>query len=318
VRALEFDIQARTPNGAEYDPLVVVEGVESWPAEPDYSQLEDGGRLKDEACDFEAHWDLRRTEEKTLRVTKDFDFVVLAVGGGAVAFLTKELAERHQRWRLMLDNLKTVATQAFQLWLKEDIHSLGWSQPPATVSAFVKPFDTWADMSQVVPQESWPTMPRAAAYFCNALPDGNGDIADKSYALERSEQVKRNAIAFLGRDIGLLMPGLMDESGAFRWDTLCTYDPSTERLVGESRFSSQYWAANVNPSDRYVQAMPGTLAHRISPLDNSIDNFTIAGDWTDCGFNEGCVEAAIMSGRLAAHALSGRPALTEIIGYDHP
>jgi hypothetical protein len=46
---------------------------------------------------------------------------------------------------------------------------------------------------------------------------------------------------------------------------------------------------------------------------------TIAGDWTDCGFNEGCVEAAVMSGRLAAHALTGaKPALDDIIGFNHP
>jgi hypothetical protein len=32
----------------------------------------------------------------------------------------------------------------------------------------------------------------------------------------------------------------------------------------------------------------------------------------------GCVEAAMMSGRLAAHAISGLPALEDIIGFDHP
>ena len=74
----------------------------------------------------------------------------------------------------------------------------------------------------------------------------------------------------------------------------------------------------MNPSDRYVLALPGSLKHRISPLDNSYDNLTIAGDWTDCGFNEGCVEAAVMSGRLAAHAISQSPPLEDIIGYDHP
>ena len=36
------------------------------------------------------------------------------------------------------------------------------------------------------------------------------------------------------------------------------------------------------------------------------------------GFNAGCVEAAVMSGRLAAAALSGLPALEDIVGYDHP
>jgi uncharacterized protein with NAD-binding domain and iron-sulfur cluster len=75
---------------------------------------------------------------------------------------------------------------------------------------------------------------------------------------------------------------------------------------------------NVNPSDRYTIAPPGSLRHRISPLDNTYDNLTIAGDWTDCGFNEGCVEAAVMSGRLAAHAIAHWPPLEQIIGYDHP
>ncbi|MFN3592824.1 MAG: FAD-dependent oxidoreductase, partial [Thermaurantiacus sp.] len=76
--------------------------------------------------------------------------------------------------------------------------------------------------------------------------------------------------------------------------------------------------ANVNPTDRYSLSLPGTLRHRISPLDCTYDNFTIAGDWTDCGFNEGCVEAAVMSGLLAAHAISGSPRLEEITGFDHP
>ena len=88
--------------------------------------------------------------------------------------------------------------------------------------------------------------------------------------------------------------------------------------VGEERFNSQFWSANVNPSDRYVQSPPKTTRFRISPLDNTYDNLTIAGDWTACGLNVGCVEAAVMSGRLAAHALSGSPALEDIVGYDHP
>ena len=76
--------------------------------------------------------------------------------------------------------------------------------------------------------------------------------------------------------------------------------------------------ANVNPSDRYTLSLPGSLIYRISPLDRTYDNLTIAGDWTDCGFNAGCVEAAVMSGMLAAHAISRVPRLNEIIGYDHP
>jgi predicted NAD/FAD-dependent oxidoreductase len=90
------------------------------------------------------------------------------------------------------------------------------------------------------------------------------------------------------------------------------------RAPDRSRFDSQFWVANVNPTDRYTQSIPGSSEHRISPLDNTYDNLTLAGDWTDCGLNLGCVEAAVMSGRLAAHALSGSPALEGIVGFDHP
>ena len=64
--------------------------------------------------------------------------------------------------------------------------------------------------------------------------------------------------------------------------------------------------------------MPGETKYRISPLDRTFDNLTIAGDWTECGLSLGCVEAAVMSGLLASNALSGFPALDAIVGYDHP
>ena len=86
----------------------------------------------------------------------------------------------------------------------------------------------------------------------------------------------------------------------------------------DKRFGTQYWRANVNPSDRYVIHTPGDFRSRISPLDMSYDNLTIAGDWTDSGFSSGCVEGAVMSGLLAASALSGFPRLEDIIAYDHP
>ena len=74
----------------------------------------------------------------------------------------------------------------------------------------------------------------------------------------------------------------------------------------------------MNPTDRYTLCLPGSVEHRISPLDNNYDNLTIAGDWTDSGYNHGCVESAVMSGRLAAHAIAGSPALEDIVAFDHP
>ena len=257
-------------------------------------------------------------------MSHDFDFVVLGVSVGAIPYVCREIVSRDKRWRAMVENVKTVATQAFQIWMREDMSQLGWTEPPVIISAFVKPFDTWSDMGHCVPEESWVNPPRSVAYFCNILSDPPvpPDRSDKGYPTKRNREVQQNAIRYLNDHIHHLWPNAVERFGQFRWELLVDPNerrsPKSSSRPTEKRFDSQYWKANVNPTDRYVLALPGTLEHRISPLDNTYDNLTICGDWTDCGFNEGCVEAAIMSGRLAAHAIGQSPPLEDIIGYDHP
>jgi hypothetical protein len=79
-----------------------------------------------------------------------------------------------------------------------------------------------------------------------------------------------------------------------------------------------YAVANVEGAARYTLSLPGSIDSRISPLDRSVANMTIAGDWTACGLDAGCMESAVMSGMLAAHALSGAPEFNDIVGFDHP
>jgi uncharacterized protein with NAD-binding domain and iron-sulfur cluster len=328
VAALEFDVQAlikpdagsNGSDGVEYQPLVDIRGLPCWPSTPDYSQLIDGERLRDEGRDFECFWDTRKVTNRTLEVGKDFDFVVLGVGIGAVPHVCSEIVGRDARWRDMVEHVRSVPSQAFQIWMNADMQELGWDKPPTTLSAFVKPFDTWADMGHLIDQESWQAKPHSIAYFCNVLADEDAGRSDTDYPRRRSAEVRDNAVRFLNENIRHLWPNAARDGGGFRWDLLL--DPAAPGAVSadddESAFSSQFWTANVNPTDRYTLALPGTLKYRISPLDNTYDNLTICGDWTDCGFNEGCVEAAVMSGRLAAHALCKQPALEDIIGYDHP
>ncbi|MFT3768298.1 MAG: NAD(P)-binding protein [Minicystis sp.] len=320
VEALEFDVQAEIEGGGEYQPLIDIDGLPCWPADPDWKQLKDGERLRAEGWKFESHWDKRKTGTKTLRVGEDFDLVLLAVGVGAVRHVTRELIDRDPRWRTMVDNARSVPTQAFQIWASADMKDLGWDESPINISGFVEPFDTWADMTHLVPVERWPEAPRSIAYFCSVLADApEADQARAEFPVEKREEVRRNAVRFLDRDVVHLWPKAQRAPGEFRWEILMDHrGDAAPEASGWQRFESQYWTANVNPTDRYALSLPGTLQHRISPLDHTYDNFTIAGDWTDCGFNEGCVEAAVMSGLLAAHALSGSPRLDEIVGYDHP
>jgi uncharacterized protein with NAD-binding domain and iron-sulfur cluster len=319
VEALQFDVQANIKHGREYQPLIDVRGLPCWPSLPDYDQLVDGERLKTEHRDFESHWDRRKVGVKTLQVVKDFDCVVLGVGLGAIPYVCSELVARDQRWDDLVTHCKTSATQSFQLWMREDVESLGWRHDQCTVTGFVDPFDTWADMRHLLTEETWRVPPRAIAYFCAVLPDSESPPkrSDNHYPSRCRDRVRQNAIRFLNRQVRHLWPRAA-QGNKFRWELLM--DPANPRreTSDESAFETQFWTANVNPSDRYCLTLPGTVRYRISPLDNTYDNLTVIGDWTACGFNQGCVEAAVMSGRLGAHAISGFPRLENIIGYDHP
>jgi uncharacterized protein with NAD-binding domain and iron-sulfur cluster len=321
VVALELDVQAHVRGGAAYEPLVDVQGLPCWPSQADYRQLEEGERLLTDGVDFESHWDQRRVATRTLEVGRDFDLVVLGIGLGAVPSVCGELVATNARWRAMVDHVRTVATQAFQVWLAPPLDDLGWRRGPIVVCGFEEPFDTWADMRHLLAAEGR-SEARTLAYFCNALPD-EGPLPsrrDPAFPEGQRARVRANAIRFLREDLRHLWPSATDRAGGFRWRELVGGDgrASGAAAADERAFDSQFWTANVNPSDRYVLSLPGSSRYRISPLDRTYDNLTIAGDWTDCGLNAGCVEAAVMSGRLAAHSISRRPALEEIIGYDHP
>ncbi len=305
VDTLDMTVQAEVKEDGTYDPLVDVKGLPCWPSLPNYDQLKYGRQLAKAGWNPEEADDDRTADTKTLKVGEDFDFAVLAVGFGAVPGLCGELIAAEPKWKRMTEEVKTVATQAFQVWLTENVDDLGWDEPPINISGYVEPFDTWADMRQLIKVEDWQDDPKSIAYFCSVLPDTQtGENAH--------EIVRQSAITFLNRDVAHFWPGAVNEDG-FDWDLLAGAEGS-----GEARFDSQFWTANTAPTERYVLSLPGSLEHRISPLDNRFDNFTIAGDWTGCGHQAGCVEAAVMSGLLAASALSGAPQLSHIIGYDHP
>jgi uncharacterized protein with NAD-binding domain and iron-sulfur cluster len=318
VQSLEFDVQAKVKGGGEYQPLIEVHNLPSWPSQPDYAQLVDGAKLKREGRAFESAWDDRRAGVKKLTVSRHFDFTVLGVSVAVLPDVAQELIEHAPRWREMVRHAKTVPTQAFQIWMRKSTAELGWPHPPANLSGFVEPFDTWAEMSHLVPEEDWREPVRSIAYFCSVLPDAaqEGVSVSEAFHREQKEAVRANAVAFLNSGAGTLWPRAVHK-GEFRWELLAAEGKSNAR-IGSKRFDTQYWAANVNPSDRYVQTLPGSVTHRLSPLDMTFDNLTIAGDWTATGLDSGCIESAVMSGLLAAHAISGKPGLHEIVGYDHP
>jgi hypothetical protein len=229
-----------------------------------------------------------------------------------------ELIERRREWRDMVANVRTVATQALQLWLRHDEPALGWDRPGSTITGYAKPFDTWASMPQVIDAEAWPDddRPGTVGYFCGTLPAPwpvPPDVDGIAFARRWHERVEANARKLLGEDLAHLLPGAVRPDG-FRWDLLCGADGRT----GPDALGTQFWRANVDPSDRYVQSVAGTDRFRLRPDESGFDNLYLAGDWTDCGLNAGCIEAAVLSGLEAANAVTGRSRFHRIAGLYLP
>ena len=91
--------------------------------------------------------------------------------------------------------------------------------------------------------------------------------------------------------------------GEFDWQ--CLLDPNHQ--VGESRFDSQYWRANVDPSERYVMSVVDSSKYRLKTDETLFANLLITGDWIKTGVNAGCVEAAVMAGMQTSRVICGLP-----------
>src|SRR5262245_8617889 len=288
--------------GDDYQPLIRIRGLPAFPNRPDLAQRDAGKELlghdlESQLCDWP---DAGRV---TLTAGRDYDALVLAVSVGMLPHTCGELIDASERWRSMVERVGTVATQAFQTWLRVDERSLGWSSAAATVTGCGAPFDTFASLSQTLPFEEWPNdeRPLTATSFCAALPE-----AAIREAPDPREVVRANAVSFLESRSPMLWPGAVDAHGGFKWDLLCADGSGSAAASGQARFASQYWRANVDPSDRYVQSLPGSGQYRLRADDSGFDNLFLAGDWIDSGLNAGCIEAATLGGMQAANAILGQ------------
>ena len=314
-RQVNLKAQADDPN-AEYAPLVDVLKLPCWPSEPLYDQIVEGDELQSRAINLESSWTPWKDTggELTLRAGEDFDDVILGISLGAFKYICPELVEANQQWSDMVENISTVQTQAMQLWLRPDAAGLGWPYKPTILTSYVEPMDTWGDMSHLIPRENWPAdqQPGSIAYFCGPLKDAAEippPFTDPDFPQREADRVKKVCLDWLNNDPGPIWPdAVKPNSPELNYDLLI--DPAGGE--GQTRFDSQYWRANINPSDRYVLSEPGTTIYRLPPGQSGFSNLYLAGDWVKTHINAGCVEAAVMGGLMASQAICGYP--KEIIG----
>jgi uncharacterized protein with NAD-binding domain and iron-sulfur cluster len=292
-----------------YEPLVTVKGLPCWPAEPRWEQIKGGGEMSKhpEEHDFESAWCLDEVGPPVeLEYGTHFDLVILGISIGALPDVAPLLIEASPRWKAMIDWTKTVATQSLQLWLTPTLSDLGWAAGSTVLTSYAEPFDSWGEMSHLIVREGWeaPDVPRSIEYFCGVLADvvPRPLFTDPSFPASQAAGVKANAIHWLDENTRPLWPDACAPAPSNGLDYSKLFDPKNR--LGKARLDEQFWRANIDPTERYVLSVPGSVSKRLPPGDSDFANLYLAGDWTKTTLNGGCAEAAIESGVLAARAIT--------------
>lgn len=289
VRAIEVAVQAKLADGcAEYQPLVDVDGLPCWPSVPDWSQLAvDGDRP-----DFEDP-DSKASSTRELYVDSHFDHVVLATPVRVAERIASALADASPAWRTMFASVKTIATQAVQLWLTRGTNDVGFSPEGGTLMGTYRatPLSTLGDVSHVLRLEHWPVgeAPAGLVYACGPLLQTSAVTASVGDVLRTGQPLFPRAFATDG----------------FSWEVLAV--PPMSALVGEARLDAQHLRENRRPSEQFTLSLPKTIAQRIAPHRSGFANLVVAGDWTRTGLDISNSEAACLSGRIAARAIADEP-----------
>jgi hypothetical protein len=179
------------------------------------------------------------------------------------------------------------------------------------IGAFIDPLGNIADMSRLIPQEGWQdparkgakNLPLGLLFLCGVFQDDAPPPPAGRPQPDYVADAQAKARQILADWVANAAPAIMPNIGG---DVL--FVPSEVAGGNVPAINLQYAGANVGPAHRYITSFPGTITARIPPDCRQrvgVSNLLLAGDWTDNGFNAGCLEAAVTSGRMAARAVIG-------------
>ncbi|NOT41923.1 MAG: NAD(P)-binding protein [Alphaproteobacteria bacterium] len=295
------------PGTIQYDPLEVVQNLQTWPSEPLCGQIANDTQLKASKINLESAWAAKWPDEQpfSLNLGSDFDEVLLGISYGALPEIARELFAANQQWKDWKALSGTTVTIGLQLWLTKTLTDVGWKGAGTApiVSTFEPDLSTWADMSHLLPLEDWPAagpQPKAIVYLTGTafVPTPPPSPGPNDYPAVSLAAVRTAVTAWLAENMPRVWPNAVT-AGAFDWSVLV--DP--DNGVGPARLDAQYLRVNVEPSERYVLSPPGSTMLRPRSDQSGFSNLWLAGDWTLNGINGGSIEAAAMSGRRAAGAI---------------
>ena len=203
---------------------------------------------------------------------------------------------------------------AMQLWIKPGLKDLGmdlkqWGFPDGSrpnLVTYASPQYSWIDMSQVLPFEDWGNeQPGVLVYYTGSFLDSQviPPFSDTNYPEEQLVRVMRISEQWLRDNMGWFFPGATTPEYPEGMKFGVIHDFSDKATTDYAILQTQFFRANVNPTDRYTLSLPGTNQYRLKVDETGFDNLVITGDWTNFGVNVGYYEGAIISGLQAGQAI---------------
>jgi uncharacterized protein with NAD-binding domain and iron-sulfur cluster len=238
---------------------------------------------------------VNRPTKKIVLTRSDFDYVVSAIPIGALIESIPQVAALPPIAKAIA-TITTIPTQSIQLWLDQTPADMGWTYGQTMLGSFARPFNSCADMAQVLTQEHWDGE-KGVLYFSDVFDGATTD------PVAGAAIVRTQAISWIEENLPTLLP-------TFTWDRLI--DPTSS--LGSNRFQSQYWRANVTGTELYVASSPGTVKARLYADGAGVSNLALASDWVQTEENAGCVEGAARSGVSAAVQISSWVAPSKVHG----
>ena len=305
------------PGVAEYLPLKQVKGLDGWPSQPKYEKLDpvQARQLQTKNIDLESPWaDWKPVRARVLRRGVDFDDIINGIPIGATAQICAGIVAKNEAWRKMVDNVRITPTLGVQIWLRPTLAELGMDLPQWGMAASDEPNSviyadllySWTDMGLVMPFEGWSPddVPGQLSYYCGTWPLQGPlpPFSDHGFPERERARLMRYTQEWLGEQMGYFWPKAVKAGKLFDLSLLVDpTDPGNDRdRTGEERFAAQWFVANIEPTNHYTLAWPGSDQYRLRANESGYKNLFLCGDWTNFGLNIGHMEGAATSGLIAA------------------
>ena len=174
---------------------------------------------------------------------------------------------------------------------------------------YADPQYSFIDMSQVMPYEDWNgKAPGVLIYYTGSFldPEVIPPYSDENYPHEQLERIMRVSEQWLKDKMGWFFPNAttLEYPEGMRLDLIHDFSKAAKTDYG--RLKTQFFRANVNPTDRYTLSLPGTNKYRLKADESGFSNLIITGDWIDFGVNVGYYEGAIIAGLQAGQVLRSK------------